>query len=109
MSADLIEAKLATLPEPDLSDPDNLEWTEVDFARARPAAEALPAAILAQFPKTRNRGRPPVAARKQHVSIRLSPSVLAYYRDLGKGWQAQVDHDLAKAIKARLRAPRREP
>jgi hypothetical protein len=33
-------------------DDDNPEWTEEDFARARPASE-LPAPFLSAFPKTK--------------------------------------------------------
>jgi hypothetical protein len=33
-----IAARLEQLPEPDLTDPDNPEWTEEDFARAKPNA-----------------------------------------------------------------------
>jgi hypothetical protein len=43
-------------PEPDPTDLDNPEWTQADFARAQ-GPEALPAAALAAFPRTR--GRPP--------------------------------------------------
>lgn len=35
------------------SDPDNPEWTEEDFAKARPPHEVLPPHILAAFPHTR--------------------------------------------------------
>ncbi len=47
-----IEAWLAELPEPDLDDPDNPEWTEEDFARAV-APEQMSDEELAAFPCTR--------------------------------------------------------
>lgn len=37
------------MDEPDLTDPDNPEWTEEDFARARPISEVLPPHIVAQL------------------------------------------------------------
>jgi uncharacterized protein (DUF4415 family) len=95
-----MEAKLAALPEPDLTDPDNPEWTEADFARARRPEDVLSPAVLAQFPNTRI-GRPRSEAPKQHVSLRLSPDVLAHYRALGKGWQAQIEADLRASISGR--------
>lgn len=36
-------------PEPDLTDPDNPEWTEEDFANARPITEFVPPHIVAQL------------------------------------------------------------
>ena len=94
MSRGPIEERLKGLPEPDLTDPDNPEWTEADFARARPPQEVLPPEVLAQFPNTRRRGRPPVEAPKAHVSLRLDPEVLAFYRGQGKGWQGDVERVL---------------
>jgi hypothetical protein len=35
-----------SLPPVDLDDPDNPEWTEEDFRRARPASEVLPREIV---------------------------------------------------------------
>jgi uncharacterized protein (DUF4415 family) len=81
--------------EPDLTDPDNPEWTEADFARAT-GPESLTAAELAAFPRTK--GRPKLAGAKQPVSLRLSPDVLSYYKDLGPGWQARVNDILRAAM-----------
>ena len=94
-----IEAKLAALPEPDLTDPDNPEWTEEDFARAE-GPESLPPEVLAAFPRTvaRLRGRPKLAAPKKAVSLRLDQDVLAYFRATGAGWQRRVNEVLRKAM-----------
>ena len=35
--------------EPDLTDPDNPDWTDEDFARARPSSEVHPPHIVAQL------------------------------------------------------------
>ena len=83
--------------EPDLTDPDNPEWTEEDFARAE-GPESLPPHVLAAFPRTRGRPRDPNA--KVLVSLRLSPEVLAYYKAMGEGWQARVNEALREAMLA---------
>ena len=94
--SDDTERKLKAQPEPDLTDPDNPEWTEEDFARAQ-GPEALSAAELAAFPRTRNKGgRPRLANPKQQVTLRLSQSVLNHFKATGAGWQARIE-DVLKA------------
>ncbi len=99
MSRQEIEAKMAALPEPDLTDPDNPEWIEEDFARAV-GPEALLTEELAAFPRTvaRLRGRPKLAAPKEAVSLRLDQDVLAYFRGAGAGWQGRINAVLRKAM-----------
>ncbi|NEW92614.1 BrnA antitoxin family protein [Rhodopseudomonas sp. BR0M22] len=77
-------------------DDDNPEWTEEDFATARPPEEVLPPAILAQFKNTRG---PQKAPTKVPVSIRLSADVVAHYKATGPGWQSRIDDTLRKAAK----------
>ena len=36
------------------------------------------------------RGRPPSAAPKQAIKLRLDPEVLAYFRSKGPGWQTRI-------------------
>lgn len=94
-ACDPIEARLRQLPDPDLTDPDNPEWTEADFARAR-GPESLSAAELAAFPNTKVRG-PQKAPTKTLVSLRLSPVVIAHFKAGGeKGWQARLDAALVR-------------
>ena len=104
-------------PNPALADDENPEWTDADFARARPAAEVLReqfgADAAAQLLKPK-RGRPPKAARKRATNIRLSPEVLEYFRATGPGWQTRVDEVLkshalrdAKPAPSRRRSARR--
>lgn len=85
-------------PQPDLTDPDNPEWTEADFARARPAHEVLTPEELAAFPRTR--GRPRVEQPKAPVSLRLDAGVVAHLRARGKGWQTAVNDALSGLIAA---------
>jgi uncharacterized protein (DUF4415 family) len=76
-------------------DKDNPEWTEDDFARARPAHEVLPPEVLAAFPRTRG---PQAAPKKIPVSIRLSPEVVERFKAQGPGWQTRIDEILKKAV-----------
>ena len=73
---------MSKLPPPANFD-ENPEWTEADFARARPASEVHGKALAAAL--VRPRGRPALleAERKAKVNIRLSPDVLAALRAPG--------------------------
>lgn len=78
-------------------DDDNPEWTEEDFARARPIEE-FPE-LMAAFPKMR--GRPTGSVKpdaKQPVSLRLDPDIVAHFRATGRGWQSRINDALRKAI-----------
>lgn len=97
---DAIDTRIRELPEPDLTDPDNPEWTKEDFARASPP-EAFPELMTVV---RRGRGRPPVERRKIAVSLRLDPEVVERYRSTGPGWQRLMNDDLAKASKRRTKA-----
>jgi uncharacterized protein (DUF4415 family) len=48
------------------------------------------------------RGRPPKAAgeKKEAVSIRLSPEVLAHFRAGGEGWQTRIDETLKDFVRS---------
>ena len=73
---------------------DNPEWTEEDFANAKPFAEAFPdldASIK------RGRGRPPVDNPRQQISLRLDPDVIAKFKATGKGWQSRINEILKNA------------
>ncbi|WP_298967143.1 BrnA antitoxin family protein [uncultured Methylobacterium sp.] len=63
---------------------DNPEWTEADFAAARPFTEVFPdlAASL--------RRRGPVRT-KEAISIRIDSDVLEKLRASGEGWQSRVN------------------
>ncbi len=45
------------------------------------------------------RGRPPSAAPKLAIKLRLDPDVVAYFRDLGPGWQTRINATLRRAAK----------
>lgn len=85
------------LKEP-VFDDDNPEWTEADFARARPPEEVLPPEILAQFKNWRG---PQKAPTKIPVSLRLSADVVKHFKDGGPGWQSRIDDALRKIAKVK--------
>jgi uncharacterized protein (DUF4415 family) len=93
-------------PEQEVADQDNPEWTEKDFAQAK-GPESLPPEVLAQFPKTRPRGRPRLERPKQSLSLRLKPEIIEVYKATGQGWQARMEAVLlAGAPKALVREGR---
>ena len=73
-------------------------------AKADPDAQPLTKAQLAQMvPAKALRGRPPLATKKQLVSVRYSPEVLAYFRSTGEGWQARMDGVLKRYVESQSR------
>ena len=83
--------EIETSPEFD----DNPEWTEADFARARPASEVHPPHVVAAL--IRGKGRPK-GSNKESISLRVDRDVLERYRAAGPGWQSRMNDDLRKAI-----------
>jgi uncharacterized protein (DUF4415 family) len=55
------------------------------------------------IPAKARRGRPPLASKKQLVSVRYSPEVLAYFRSTGEGWQARMDGVLKRHVESQSR------
>lgn len=87
-------------PKPPAGYDDNPEWTDEDFARARPASEVLPPEVLAAFGKGK-RGRPlgwtkPNA--KKSITLRLDPDVIEGWRKSGPGWQSRMNAALREAL-----------
>jgi uncharacterized protein (DUF4415 family) len=88
LSEEEIQAQIA-------ADPDDAEATDEDLAQAMTFAEAFPewAAEIA-----RKRGRPPVAAPRAAVTLRLAPATLnRFKRRVGKDWRAKMAEVLDKA------------
>jgi uncharacterized protein (DUF4415 family) len=79
-------------PNPELIDDENPEWTDENFARARPASAVLPELFGAQVAKSmlKPRGKQ-VAPTKQAVTVRYSPDVLDAFKATGAGWQTRMD------------------
>lgn len=82
--------------DPELHD-ENPEWTQRDFAKAKPATEVLPAEVIAQF---KNKGgRPRTENPKQAVKLRIDADVLAKFRESGPGWQTRIN-GILRAVSA---------
>ena len=63
---------------------DNPDWTDADFARARPFPE------LARKLKAQG-GRPRLERPKVHVGFRLAADVVAGIKATGRGYNARVE------------------
>ena len=89
-------------PDPELIDVENPEWTDVDCASARPAAQVLPELLGDEAAKAllKPRGRPRAAVVKERVTIRFDADVLAVFRATGAGWQTRVNDAMREWAKA---------
>ena len=76
------------------ADPDNRPLTKKEFA------------TIAKI--KRGRGRPPKGEgeRKERVTLRLDPDVLASYRATGSGWQTRINDTLRSGHAGERRAKR---
>ena len=89
-----------------IDDDENPEWTEEDFARARPFKEVFPEQYAAWVDSgrapipVRRIGRPPVDAPKVQIGFRLSRDVVERIRASGAGYNAKVEKVLRAAIEA---------
>ena len=74
-------------------DDENPEWTEADFARAKP---------LSEFPELaaafKNKGGRPRGSNKEQVALRIDRDVLERFRAGGPGWQTRINEELRKAV-----------
>ena len=83
---------------------DNPEWTEGDFAVARPFAETFPE-LAEALRRQRGSQRAPT---KVPVTIRLDRSVVEAFKATGTGWQTRMNAVLRDAAAA-LPHERTEP
>lgn len=68
-------------------------------AKADPDAQPLtPKQLKAMVPLKSLRGRPKSENKKQLVSVRYSPEVLAYFKSTGEGWQSRMDGVLQQYV-----------
>lgn len=82
---------------PVVFDDDNPEWTEEDFAHAKPlsAFPELEAAL------NRKAGRPVGSTKanaKKSITLRLDPDVIEAFRATGNGWQGRMNEALRAAM-----------
>ncbi len=76
-------------PDPEMTDHESPEWTDADFARAKPFSK-LPASL-----QTKLRGRPKAESPRVAISLRLPPDVLDAWKATGAGWQTRMAAMLA--------------
>ncbi|MCB1466339.1 BrnA antitoxin family protein [uncultured Paracoccus sp.] len=76
----------------DWDDAENPEWTDEDFAKAKPFSEVFP-----DVAEKIRRGRPPLDNPKVAVSIRLDQDVVDAFKKDGPGWQSRVNAALREA------------
>lgn len=73
-------------------------------ARSDPDAQPLTLTQLkAMVPLKSLRGRPKSENKKQLVSVRYSPEVLAYFKSTGEGWQSLMDSVLRQYVASHSR------
>jgi uncharacterized protein (DUF4415 family) len=75
------------------------EWTDEDFARARPTREMFPE-IVETFEKMRGQRGLQKAPTKERVGLRLDRDVVAHFRATGPGWQGRINEVLAKHVRS---------
>ena len=75
-------------------DPDAPEWTDDDFAKARPAVEVLPHIVVEQR-RTRGRQKAPT---KEKVTLRLDADIVSHFRESGRGWQTKLNDALRRSV-----------
>jgi uncharacterized protein (DUF4415 family) len=76
---------------------DDAPLTATELAGLRPLREVFP--DLSEWSRKRKRARKG-EAHKTAVSIRLSPEVIAFYKDKGRGWQTRIDETLRAIVAA---------
>jgi uncharacterized protein (DUF4415 family) len=88
------------MPNPDLIDDENPEWTPERIAGARPASEVLPEIFGAKLAEgmLKPRGRPRADHPKERINIRLSHDILEHFKATGAGWQTRIDSALRQYI-----------
>ena len=74
---------------------ENPEWTEQDFAKAKPASKALPKQTAAALVK--NKGGRPKGSDKEQVSLRIDREALNHFRAGGSGPQTRINEVIRKA------------
>jgi uncharacterized protein (DUF4415 family) len=78
---------------PVIFDEDNPEWTDEDFAKARPISD-FPH-LAAAFPKSK--GGRPKGSNKVQVALRLDRDAIERFKADGPGWQSRINEAVRKA------------
>jgi uncharacterized protein (DUF4415 family) len=83
---------------PDEPDEDTPEWTDEDFARAKPVWDYPDLVEFLQKNGQLGRRPLPEGERKKRVTLYLDPDVLDRLKAEGKGWQTRANAALRKAL-----------
>jgi uncharacterized protein (DUF4415 family) len=94
------------IPEYGTPDDENPEWTEADFARARPAEDVLAELFGAEATRTflaenrrhigqRGKQKAPV---KQRITMCVDADVVTAFRQTGPGWQTRMNAVLRQGM-----------
>ncbi len=86
--------KPPNVSQKDWDEADLPEWTDKDFARAKPFEAVFPE----QYKTWKKMGRPKVERPKIHIGFRLAADVVDAVRATGKGYNARVEKVLRDAL-----------
>jgi uncharacterized protein (DUF4415 family) len=75
------------------ADPDDFEPSDAELAHATSFALAFPDLAAG----VKRRGRPPLEASKQLVTLHLDQDVIAKFKNTGRGWQQKINDALRRA------------
>ena len=77
-------------------DDDNPEWTDEDFARARPASEVLGRDVAGMLVRKRGRPAKPPEELKKQLTLRIAPDLRNAMRASGAGWMSRAEKALRR-------------
>jgi uncharacterized protein (DUF4415 family) len=86
--------KPSQISQKDWDEADLPEWTDEEFARAKPFEAVFPK----QYKAWKKMGRPKVERPKVHIGFRLAADVVDAVRATGKGYNARVERVLRDAL-----------
>jgi uncharacterized protein (DUF4415 family) len=78
--------------------PSSTTWVDPDDAPELTGEWFANAEIFEGDKYVRRRGRPPSPDKKEQISVRLDPEVLAKLREVGPGWQTQINPLLRSSL-----------
>jgi uncharacterized protein (DUF4415 family) len=88
---------MSSIPDPELVDDENPEWTEEDLQRAKPARDMLPQIVGKKTADEMLRvGLTP--PEKESVTIQLDADVIRHFKANGEGWQNRLNEALRQWI-----------
>jgi len=91
----LTDAEEAEIQREIANDPDAPELTDEQAAQATTFDKAFPT-LAASIRRTRGPGKKP---KKEVVTLRLDPDVVAAFKAEGEGWQSRINEILRRAKK----------